>query len=182
MSKNITPLQKRILIALPLLAALAVFAMRQYGTGLMANAGESADVTVNLEIRPPEPVKTVQQQLEETVDCAALLAVQESTLHGQMDAGSPTFNLISYALGKAQELAVQAGLQAGAARDLYEQKTLARFMASSANPQQYMAGHQAQVDDCRVVLQQYEPQAQIQSAIDKARNMAKEGVQPALQP
>lgn len=113
----------------------------------------------------PDP----QQQMQALLDCAALLAVDA----GHLDAESETFALISYALGKAQELAMQAGLGKAAAKAWYDERTVAWFIAYSDAQEQQSALNRSRVADCKALLLQYEPNAQIRSTIDQARALAK---------
>ncbi len=137
----------------------------------------------NTETRPvpakkaePEPQlnKTPLQQMHETVDCAALLAAHESSTKGELKAESTTFNIISYTLGKAQELALQAGLNKDAAKQRYDEQVVSNFLEYTANPETVAQKNTAKVADCEKQLRAFEPNGLIQSTIEKARAMARE--------
>lgn len=126
-------------------------------------------------IVPAKPeAQTAQQQMADIVDCTALLAVHTSRTRGELKADSPVMDLISYSLGKARELAQQSGLPLSAAKTLYDQKTVAYFLAYAANPAAAISQNQGRATACEKQLQEYEPNAQIQTTINKARAMARE--------
>lgn len=122
-------------------------------------------------IKQPAPL-TLEQQREQIIYCAALLAVNETAINGELLADSEIYNLISYALGKAQEMTQQMGEAKRNSKILYDEKTLHYFLLYNQAPQQYIEQHQHQVLQCRTQLQAFEPNAQIQETIEKAKKLA----------
>lgn len=121
------------------------------------------------------PVTSPQQGFEQTIDCAALLAVHESAAKGQLESGSPTFDLISYALGKAQEYARAAGMETALVKIRYGEMTLGYFTRHEKDPAGFIRDTQGQADACAAALRQFEPGAQIQDALRTAVDRAQPG-------
>jgi hypothetical protein len=123
-----------------------------------------------IQVAPP----SIEQQMHEILNCAALLAVNETAVNGSLQEDSANYNLISYALGKAQELVLQMGIPKGESKTLYDEKTLAYFLSYSESPTAYLQQHASQLTVCEDQLLAFEPNAQIQNTLKKAQEMAKE--------
>lgn len=167
MKKSLLPKHYVLLTAIVLALSVAsyTFMQRQFP--------EAANTPVPV-LDKPVSDKSPLQQMNEITDCAALLAVTESSISGELKADSAMFDLISYALGKSRELEQQAGLEAGAAKASYDEKTVAYFMDRVAATAQARKTSHKKVVSCEKMLREFEPGAQIQSTLDKAREMARE--------
>lgn len=160
------PLVSRPLLLLIITAVIAAAGIAFYGWNTHQQPTDDKLATSIITTATPTK-KTAQQWLDETIECAALLANHESAEHGSMS--EKTANLVSYALGKAQEYAVQVGLDKTQVKLLYDKKTLAYFMDYSADAPHHIALNHNKAALCETTLQTYEPDAQIRNSINKAK-------------
>jgi len=116
-------------------------------------------------------VETINE--EDIIECAALMAVHIASEQGELKEGSKTQNLIGFGLGKAQELVQQQGGDVKSVRARYDQKIFSYFMQYSEDKTGRLNANAPLVRRCEERLSQYEPEAQIQQALDKAKAMAK---------
>jgi hypothetical protein len=145
------------------------------GVSLAGFYGYQQQTTDNAAAQIPAHIEQApQQEFDDIVRCSAMLAAYEGAVEGELKPGSTTFNAISYALGKAQELGGNIGLAAGEVRLQYDQRTLGYFMEYMNDKPGSIARYAKEAAQCKTQLAQYEPGAQIEASIKKAKALAQE--------
>lgn len=158
MKKIFTP--ERAQLAVMVIAAIAVtiFWLRQPST-------PAAPASTR------EPATTDPARLfEQSVDCAALMAAMESSLHGRLAPESPVFSLIGYTLGYAQEQAGKAKLDPASVRPAYDLKVITYYQQFTHDPEGSRARYREHHARCIATARRYDPHTLLQAAFEDARN------------
>ena len=111
--------------------------------------------------------------VEETIQCAALIAITESTLKGEIKAGSPAFTQIGDTLGQAKLYAANGKLDSTLVSSRYQLLTIQYMQKFQQNQNEAVLETREKYNLCIENAKSYNPDQKIRRMIKEAQNMAK---------
>ena len=107
--------------------------------------------------------------VEETIDCAALIAVTEAEVNGSITANSAAFRQISNTLGQAKLYAANGNIVSTIVTSRYQQLSLQYFQRARINRVEFLQATKDHHQQCLKKAISYSPDRQILELIQQAQ-------------